>query len=89
MVESMATLGAQPQREQVVNGLLHAIRGIARHHSKIVISALLSEKVPHTKYVRVLYETNNFFQGGHKIIPSDFNRQKFNYPSLRPTYRCD
>lgn len=38
-------------REQVVNGLLHAVRGLARHHTLRTINSLLDLKVPHTPEV--------------------------------------
>jgi hypothetical protein len=48
IIENMAKL---KDREQVVNGLLHGIRGLAKHHNLRVMNSLLNEKVPHTPEV--------------------------------------
>ena len=46
LVKNMSEL---KEREQVFAGLLHATRGIARHHPVHVINTLLSIDVPHSK----------------------------------------
>jgi hypothetical protein len=36
-------------REQVVSGILHSIRGLAKFHTNIVFKTLINENVPHSK----------------------------------------
>ena len=36
-------------REQVVSGILHSIRGLAKFHPNIVIKTLINESTPHSK----------------------------------------
>jgi hypothetical protein len=47
-------LGKYGDREQVVSGILHSIRGLAKFHLNIVIKTLINESTPHSKYFFII-----------------------------------